>query len=249
MIQINDLETQRFGIRCARLVDYEGDIRDALSEARRLKIQFLSARVPATFLSVVNDLESNGFRLKDTLVYFTARLNFKQPSFGHEFRTLNEAAIDRIVSSEDKSRLKSSVAEVADQAFKGYLGHYHSDSQIPEGLADDVYIDWASRTVELSSDYDPVFVEQRNGQVTGFLSLNGAANETSEIVLNAVRPAAQGNGTYGRLLRTAMKYSESSGAAAIEVSTQINNYGVQRVWSRHGFLHTRSAYTLHLWLT
>ena len=31
------------------------------------------------------------------------------------------------------------------------------------------------------------------------------------------------------------------------VSTQINNYTVQRAWVRLGFLHYRSFYTLHKW--
>ena len=31
------------------------------------------------------------------------------------------------------------------------------------------------------------------------------------------------------------------------VSTQINNYGVQRVWARLGFIHERSTYTFHKW--
>ena len=71
--------------------------------------------------------------------------------------------------------------------------------------------------------------------------------EEFEIVLNAVHPAAQGKGVYTALVRAALLLAKDAGARRMIVSTQINNYAVQRVWTRLGFFHSSSLYTFHKW--
>jgi RimJ/RimL family protein N-acetyltransferase len=54
-------------------------------------------------------------------------------------------------------------------------------------------------------------------------------------------------GVYSSLFEQS-KYSLAEiGAKRIIISTQINNYAVQKVWARSGFVHEQSYYTFHKW--
>lgn len=81
----------------------------------------------------------------------------------------------------------------------------------------------------------------------GFLCFERNGPDAFEITLNAVHPDTQRQGVYTALLVEAIEQTRRSGAARIIVSTQVNNYAVQRVWGRLGFAHFLSLYTFHKW--
>lgn len=88
-----------------------------------------------------------------------------------------------------------------------------------------------------NSEADPV----------GFLCFERNGPDAFEITLNAVHPDTQNKGVYTALLVEAIEQTRRSGAARIIISTQVNNYAVQRVWGRLGFAHFLSLYTFHKW--
>ena len=141
----------------------------------------------------------------------------------------------------------AAVAEVARAAFTGYLGHYHADPRLDSVAADAAYVEWAETATLSSSPTVPVLLAETSGQVVGFLALRTNGSAEMEMVLNAVDPAYQGQGVYRTLVGQALALAELRGCSRMLTSTQINNYAVQRVWAKYGFVHVRSFYTLHKW--
>ena len=86
-----------------------------------------------------------------------------------------------------------------------------------------------------------------DGVLHEFSSIPGVVEDTTDIVLNAVHPEAQGQGIYGRLLDRGLALCRAAGQARVTVSTQLPNLPVQRAWVRRGFRLERSLYTLHKW--
>jgi GNAT superfamily N-acetyltransferase len=69
----------------------------------------------------------------------------------------------------------------------------------------------------------------------------------AELTLSGIHREVQRKGLYAALFWDALKHCQEIGATKAVTSTQINNYAVQKVWSRFGFVHERSYYTLHKW--
>lgn len=236
-IEINDLETNRFGVVAAHLSDVSASAAEIESEARSKKVRLLTARVEAGHLSTVHHLENLGFRLMDTLVYFGRRLET-----GVTVKQVPGLSI-RIASEVDAE----AVRRVARAAFSGYMGHFHSDPMIHGSTADAIYVDWAGRVVTKSSAREPVLLGLLDGEIIAFIALREVGGPTAEIVLNAVSRDWQRLGIYSTLLGAAVNLALDKNSPHILISTQIQNYAVQRVWTRFGFEHERSVYTLHRW--
>ncbi len=66
------------------------------------------------------------------------------------------------------------------------------------------------------------------------------------MLLYGVRSEQSGGGVYGDLIRFTQAYFKNQGCTSMKVSTQVNNFGVQKVWVREGFFMTSAYYTLHL---
>ena len=112
----------------------------------------LTLRVPTSRLGLVQELEADGFRLMDCLVYYEAQ-TAASPSAKSKGFALHGA----IASDADQ------VAELARICFTDYISHYHADPRLDRSLASAGYVDWARR----SSDSD------RKIATTVFLPLVG----------------------------------------------------------------------------
>ncbi len=237
-IEINALETDRFGITAARVTE-EGSHPDAIDTAARdAGVDMLTVRVPVSNLARVHALEAAGFRLMDTLVYYRRDL----VDLPHRV-SFPEGLSCRLAQPEDAA----DVGKVARVGFTGYMGHYHADPRLDDDAADAAYAEWAGKSVTSVSDQAPVLLVCRETVPVGFLTLRRNSPEEFEIVLNAVHPDSRGTGVYSCLVAEALERACNAQASSLIVSTQINNYGVQRVWSRAGFYHYQSLYTLHKW--
>lgn len=239
-LEINALESDRFGIIAARLSDGSTDLSRVNQKAKTLGVDMSSLRVDAARLDYVHKLEADGYRLMDTLVYYARSLPAPETA-----RPLPQGVQLHIATPEDAA----AVAHVARAAFKGYLGHYHMDPRLDDTAADAVYVEWAETSIRSTGGGTPAFVARQGGDIVGFLTLRANTSKELEIVLNAVHPDYQRTGIYDCLLSHAIHPGAKPGARRIIVSTQINNYPVQRAWARQGFTHFRSLYTFHKWYT
>jgi len=237
-LAINDLETARFGIVAARLIDPATSLDEVNAQARYMGVQMITTRIEASNFSRIHALEADGYRLMDTLVYYTRSL-LDLPETETRYKDFD---IRCVVPSDAPA-----VAEVARAAFQGYFGHYHADPRLDNLAADEAYVEWAETTIDQISNLKPSLVAVDQGLVLGFLSLKLISAEEVEIILNAVHPVSQRGGMYNALISCALNVGREMEAARMIVSTQITNAAVQRVWARKGFVYDRAIYTFHKW--
>lgn len=242
VLVLNDLETRRFGVVCAR-IDGQGaqwpDLREVNREAEAQGVAMISTRVDAGALDRVHALEDDGYRLMDTLVFYRRSLKNLPP-----LRPLPEYVNIRLATPDDAS----AVENVARAGFQGYFGHYHADIRLDNAAADTAYVEWAATSTSQTSTTTPALVALKAEEIAGFITLRLHTAGNNEIVLNAVHPRHQGKGIYTHLLEQALRLCATGPATHVFVSTQINNYNVQRIWSHLGFVHERSCYTFHKWM-
>lgn len=238
-LELHELETARFGVVTAWVSDNSARIEDLDMLARSMGVQLLIARIPATDLNRVQDFEAAGYRLMDTLAYYTRDVSISPSQL-----TLPQGFTFREAVSLDKEE----VARVAKACFAGYMGHYHADRHLDQKAADAAYVEWAQTCTEQTSPNRPVIVASFGEKIVGFLALRINSKDEMEIILNGVAPGFQGRGVYSTLAAKAISLANLHGSLRLITSTQITNYKVQKVWSQLGFFHTRSLYTLHKWL-
>lgn len=61
-----------------------------------------------------------------------------------------------------------------------------------------------------------------------------------------VRRPASGGGVYGDLIRFTQAYFKNKGFRKMKVSTQVNNYAVQKVWGWEVFYIAEAYLTVHI---
>jgi GNAT superfamily N-acetyltransferase len=230
------LEEARFGVTAARAtVSASEGVPAILEWFRRERCALMIIRCDTRDHQAIHAIEAGGGRLCDTLLYYQAALDRE---------TLPGAAgIVRQGSPADAGEVEA----IARAAFRGYLGHYHTDPRLDPSKADEAYADWARRSCVVRGLADLVLVAERDGKVAGFLTLRRNSTEEAEIVLNAVHPDAQRGGLYRALVENALAWARKQGARQVVASTQLHNVGPQKTWVRLGFAPTRSLHTFHLW--
>lgn len=242
-LSLDKLETDRFGFVCAKFDGQAAKFPDLAlvnREARNQGVALISARIDVGALDRVHALEADGYRLMDTLVFYGRSLR----DLGVP-RDLPDDITFRLASPEDAPATEN----IARLAFQSYFGHYHADPGIANSAADAVYTDWAKTSVIRSDENSPVLVALWHDMIVGFATIRVNTPTESEVVLNAIHPEYKGRGLYGQLIRRVMEMTAERKAERLVSSTQINNYVVQRAWTRLGFTHERSLYTFHKWMS
>jgi hypothetical protein len=237
------LDFERFRVRTAKLTIADpSDAAAAIADARELGFELLIARCDTQRLDCAQALELAGFRLMDTLVYYTQQLSIRrEPKLAAGYRW-------RLAGPGDAHAVET----LAREAFQGYLGHYHADPRLDRQACDDVYADWARRScVDPSVTAAVVLIEQlRDGhrpELAAFAAHTRADASTWDGALYGVGPSHQGRGLYAELIAFGGAQGAERGHSVMLYSTQITNLPVQRSLCKQGFLPLRSNYTFHAW--
>jgi GNAT superfamily N-acetyltransferase len=234
---LSPLDEERFGFKTVKthLIN-PPDVDKVCDFAKKNRASLCIVRCPTDQIQTVHELESRGFQLMDTLVYFRAQLRkMVAPENAHtRIRDLKNG-------EEDEIRKLSALC------FQGYNSHYHSDPRLPKSKCDDVYTDWAYRLASLKTASAHTQVALLNQKIAGFSTMHVQKGE-GEGILFGVAPFAQGQGLYRDLMLSCMQWCKSAGARTVVVSTQITNLAVQKIWTKLGFEPSDSVYTLHGWL-
>ena len=238
VVEPNALESERFGVVAAGVRDPDASPQALNSAAEALGVQMLVVRIHCHDHSRIHTLEADGFRLMDTIVHYERSLSELPPPSSQS----GDVTIRRA-----RPQDASAVADVARAAFSNYIGHYHADPRLQPAAADAAYVEWAEGSVGRQSETEEAIVLFCAERLGGFLTLRRSSPADIEIVLNAVHPDLQRRGLYERLLAEAMVRGQKSGADRITVSTQVNNFPVQRAWATLGFRLVRSQHTFHKW--
>ena len=74
-IKINKLESTRFGIVVANVVDNEAKLSEINIAAKKQNVNLLTQRINVGNLNRFHSLEEDGYRLMDTLVFYKRRIS------------------------------------------------------------------------------------------------------------------------------------------------------------------------------
>lgn len=235
-IELNELETKRFGVVAARLRDANASVDAINAAAAAYGVQLLTSRIAVDQLRRVHAFEADGHRLMDTLVCYGRSLeNLNEPLTALEGLSL------RLSSPADAVE----VGEVAALGFRGYFGHYHTDPRLSDVAADAAYVEWATSAIAYATT--PALIAVIDERIAGFMTLRLNSAQEVEAVLSAIHPAFEGRGVYGQLFSHVMIEGRRLGAERITASTQVNNHTVQRALARRGLVLQSGYYTFHKW--
>ena len=235
---LSDIDTGRFGIQTARAAQVTVDtLQSVLDFCYAHNVKLLIARCDANDLKTVQAMESNGFFLTDTLLYYQCDiLTTPEP---HTHPHIHIAPV--------RPGEEDLVKKLAVESFHGYVGHYHADPRLEKRKCDEAYASWAYSSCIRKDIADEVLVAEQDGSLKGFVVLKLYTPEEGQLVLNAVHPEAQSSGVYFALVSAAMLWCFQQGAKRITTSTHLPNIAVQKVWARHGFWLTHADCTFHKW--
>jgi len=238
-IAFSEIDSERFGVRIARAHVVSDNLSRALDFCATERIDLLVARCRTSDLEAAQGMESKGFLLMDTLLYYSFDLTKKEiPGDPCEVR------VRRLLPGDE-----AEISRVASAAFKGYMGHYHADRRLDSGQCDEAYRSWAERSCTTDKAADEVLVAELGGKVAGFATLRLNSPQEVEGLLFAVAPESQGKGICRLFMIRSLQWCRAQGAKRMVISTQVTNVSMQKVWCRTGFEPSDSYYTFHKWFT
>ena len=237
-ISLSELDETRFGVVTAKAnLDGQDNLANVTRWCVEKGVEFLIARIPVEDVYLVQDMESSGFFLTDTLIFYkNAQVNespCNSPE-GYSWRLATE-------------RDAGEVGILSEKIFNNYHGHYHADRKLNKSDCDSVYSSWAVNSCLNKNFCDAMIIIEFRTAIVGFLTVKTVGHEICEIVLNGVDPNFQNKGLYALLISLAKKWALERQLKAVIVSTQLNNLAVQKVWCRQGFEPYKSFYTFHKW--
>jgi ribosomal protein S18 acetylase RimI-like enzyme len=236
------LESRRFG-RVVRRYEFDRIDDTAVRTLVAERCDLAIIRVPSSSLHTVSRLSALGADpiVADTLVYYSCDLHrdAARPTRGDA--TVFEAASERT---------RPQLAEAARAIFAGYRNHYASNPMLDSSVVPTAYTEWALSFVDPTPDTGDdrtleSWIARDGDRVTGFINCAGDG-DTYEIVLNGVHPDHRGRGIYGDAVSFAKARGVSLGYRKLTVSTQVDNYAVQRTWANRGLMLDRALNTVHL---
>jgi len=210
-------------------------INRALRSCRRRGIEFITARVSASSLELVQALEEKGFYTTDVMATLVYRPGGARP------------VSDRNIRPATRSDF-AAVKNIACTAFG--CSRLYQDARIVRRQADRFYRHLTAGIIDQNS-YFSVYAE--GGRIAGFcLGTTDSENKVAGLPLGylwliAVAPAAQGR-AIGRSLFKRFMFEFSRQVKLIEVSTQIQNLAALRLYnSVPGVTQAAGIVTLHHW--
>lgn len=237
-IALSAIDQARFGVVTAKASASEpSEIAAIGAQCRAQNVALLILRIDTAHVAAMQAAERAGAYLADTLVYF------ERPIAGIGDVRLPDDVTSRVANAADAD----CVAALAREIFKGYGGHYHSDSRLPADAADEVYVSWAHATCATPGVADAVLLLEDVRGLVAFCALRATSANSVDVSLIGVAARARRLGLFACLLRMAAQWGAARGLDTIEYSTQITNLAAQRGLAKAGFLPAKSLYTLHHW--
>ncbi|MBI4402686.1 MAG: hypothetical protein HY537_00915 [Deltaproteobacteria bacterium] len=210
----------------------------AIRYAQTHAAKLIVVRCPSTETATIHHLENEGFRLMDTLIRFVGSCRLCIQRGG-------KSGIRVFPLRETDSTV---VGQIARKSFHAYPSHLHSDPRLDRSRCDDYYERWSLHCCAEREHKREVFVAQVDGQIVGFGVTRLVSPNVLQGVLAGVMPNTNGFYTLRSLLIRSLKHALELGAGQFEISTVLNNLGMQRLCTRVGFEHRNTLHTFHRWL-
>lgn len=234
--EISILETERFKMNILRAKVKNINIKELSQEIYKNNIDITFLRIPSESFEQIHKLDQLGFNYSqvDTLVYYFVDFSQYSPK-----ELKNKDLEFRKAKSQDKEILRTLVIEI----FPGYTNHYYSNPFLSKDHILEGYVEWVLNYIE--KENKEVFIIYKNNLPIAFATCD-LEEELAEGVLYGVHPDYSGGGIYSDIIRYTQKYYFDLGIMKMKVSTQIQNFAVQKVWTREGFILMESYNTIHI---
>src|SRR5690554_5789981 len=217
---VSNSETKRFKMNIVRGKSDTIELKNLQTQIVKNLADIVVLRIPSKNISEVQNLSKLGYEYfqADTLVYYIVDFERYQPK---ELR--NEDISFRKADLSDKNLLDGMVHEI----FQGYTNHYFSNNYINKDEVLEGYAEWVSGFIEDNSK--DVFIVYKNKEAIAFATCSHE-DGVAEGVLYGVMPNNSGGGIYSDIIRFTQNYYIQKGFSKMKVSTQVQNYAVQKVW-------------------
>ena len=238
-VEYSQWDSEHFGIKIGRYV--LGSLQEVPNDVEQAKMEgydLLITRVPTEEVNVVNALEDNCFRIKDTLVRYKIDLKDITP-LKHEGKVQI-----RMAEKHDLNAIKT----IARHTFKEYAGHFHNDKLLGRKKCDDLYVKWSENSLLDRNIAQAMFIAEEREKILGFATMRHVSKDESEGVLFATSPQARERGIYSEFIKEAINWSKRNKYKHLLLGTNINNYIIKNIWTGFGANIYASYYTMHLWM-
>ena len=232
----SEKESERFKMNILRVSMDSLNLKELNTAIVEQNIDITILRIPSENLDQISKLETLGYHYfqTDTLVYYYVNFDNYAPN-----ELKNKDLTFPIATSKNKEEL----SKLVDLIFPGYTNHYNSNPFIEKENILEGYKEWVLDFIE--NENKRVFLVNKNDKTIGFATCS-IENGEAEGVLYGVLPEAAGGGVYSDIIRFTQNYMKNLGLKTMKVSTQVQNYAVQKVWSREGFFMMKSYATIHI---
>lgn len=233
----DDFNSSVFGFKMGNLVLYSEDVYLSLilDIAKNTKFEHLSLSLDVEKSKLIHLATKAGFLLVDTQVTYRFDLKNIEAKPGHTSFQIRDAHI------EDLPILK----QIAHESFS--LGRFYSDPNLDKVKVANYYEQWIENSV--NGYAEKTIVTIINDTPVGFITLGKIKEENGQkvgrIVLNAVNQNNRGCGIYSNMLVESLLYFKNK-TNIVLVGTQVNNYAVQKTWSKQGGYLINSRYIMHV---
>jgi len=234
----SEIESNRFNLRILRGTQESLDPQaiSHIIDAERADVAII--RIPATEQHTVHILDRTGFPYicADNLVYYACDLATYTP------KPLRNAHLKFVPCSDAEY---GALNVLVDKCFTDYTNHYYSNPVLDKTDILAGYKEWALKYATSNSPTQTCLLVKRGDTVIAFSTYRFEGNEC-EIILNGVAPEESRAGVYSDLVRFAQAHFKGLGCKTMIVSTQVQNYAVQKVWAREGFQLAYAYTTVHI---
>lgn len=209
---------------------------ETVAEAHRQGYQFLLCQIDATAQLCANRILESGARIGDIL------MTFRRDLAPASWSTAGDSAIGEATEQD-----LPALFEMAAASF-GY-SRFLQDSRFEPEKARQLYRNWLAQSYQKERVLVAKSASDPGAAVLGFISLGlDCGTGPAVIRLLATHPDARGMGVGNRLMARVFDLALQAGLQAVQVGTQINNYGAIRFYEKMGFRCHHLKYRLHLWL-
>ena len=237
-LNYSEVEARRFKMNIYRGVISDLNVKQLNKKILEESIDIAILRIPSEKKIQISRLDKLPFPYfqADTLLYYYVDFEKYTPQ-----KLRNDDLKFVVFNKRDYNTLDKLVEEI----FSGYTNHYFSNPSIDKSEIIEGYKEWV-RGYSVG-DGKIGWLVQKNGEDIGFATCNtGLDGGIAEGVLYGVLSSASGGGIYTDIIRFTQDYMKNAGCNQMKVSTQVQNYAVQKVWAREGFFLKESFDTIHI---
>lgn len=235
----SEVESRRFGLDIYRGYIDSVDEKELLKDLITADVDIAILRLPVEKSTEIHRLGHTGipYLIADTHVYYQVNLQKLVPPLP------KNADLEFLEAMESDS---GTLNQLVEAIFPHYKNHYSSNPYFDRTHILEGYKEWARNYLSGEGSNKKVWLVKRDMQTIGFAIFSFDNAEECECVLHGVLPEHSGVGVYGDILRFAQSYFKREGFARMITKTQIQNFVVQKAWSREGFSLYKAYYTIHI---